>query len=96
MVFKKIIFQNRYVELETLPPLHGENHLKFPFLLFEPFPKVYCLYHLLLISSIGYIIYNLYCLPLAWSWRKYCYLFTLLSNPLDRHQGGGQQQGIYA
>ena len=38
MVFKKIIFQNRYVELETLL-LHGENHLKFPFWLFEYFPK---------------------------------------------------------
>ena len=37
MVFKKIIFQNSYVELET-PPLHGENHLKFPFWLFERFP----------------------------------------------------------
>ena len=39
MVLKKIIFQNRYVELETLPPLHGENHLKFPFWLMEPLPK---------------------------------------------------------
>ena len=27
----KIIFQNRYVALET-PPLHGKCHLKFPFL----------------------------------------------------------------
>ena len=33
---KKIIFQNRYVELET--PLHGENHPKFPFLLFAYLP----------------------------------------------------------
>ena len=34
MVFKKIIFQNRYVALETgldPPPLHGKCHLKFPF-----------------------------------------------------------------
>ena len=29
--FKKIISQNRYVELETPPPLHGKKHLKFPF-----------------------------------------------------------------
>ena len=35
---KKILFQNRYVELET-PPLHGKTHLKFPFWLFAPFPK---------------------------------------------------------
>ena len=34
--FKKIIFQNRYVEL---PPLHGKSHLKFPFRFFEPFPN---------------------------------------------------------
>ena len=43
MVFKKIIFQNRYVALETPsrppPPLHGKYHLKFPFWLFAPFPK---------------------------------------------------------
>ena len=38
MVFKKIIFQNRYVALET-PPLHGKNHLRFPFWLFELEPK---------------------------------------------------------
>ena len=38
MVFKKIIFQNRYVELETPHPLHGKNHLKFPFWLFEYLP----------------------------------------------------------
>ena len=43
MVFKKIIFQNRYVALETPsrpPPLHGKCHLKFPFWLFEPVPKL--------------------------------------------------------
>ena len=44
MVFKKIIFQNRYVALETpsrpLPPsFHGKYHLKFPFWLSAPFPK---------------------------------------------------------
>ena len=42
MVFKKIIFQNRYVALETPsrpPPLHGKCHLKFPFWFFEPFPN---------------------------------------------------------
>ena len=33
MVFKKIIFQNRYVEL---PPLHGKSHLKFPFWFLNP------------------------------------------------------------
>ena len=41
MVLTKIIFQNRYVALETglnLPPLHGKCHLKFPFWLFEPLP----------------------------------------------------------
>ena len=38
MVFKKISFQNRYVELETPPPLHGKNHLKFPFWLFDALP----------------------------------------------------------
>ena len=37
MVFKKIIFQNRYVALET-PPLHGKCHLKFPFWLSAHFP----------------------------------------------------------
>ena len=31
MVSKKIIFQNRYVELETPLPLHGKNHLNFHF-----------------------------------------------------------------
>ena len=44
MVFKKIIFQNRYVALETpsrSPPLHGKNHLKFPFWLLEPFPYLF-------------------------------------------------------
>ena len=47
MVFKKIIFQNRYVALETPsrpprdpPPLHGKYHLKFPFWLLEPLPKL--------------------------------------------------------
>ena len=35
---RKIIFQNRYVALET-PPLHGKYHLKFPFWLLAPFPK---------------------------------------------------------
>ena len=42
MVFKKIIFQNRYVALETPsrpPPLHGKYHLKFPFWFFEYLPK---------------------------------------------------------
>ena len=41
MVFKKIIFQNRYVALETPsrpPSLHGKNHLKFPFWLFDTLP----------------------------------------------------------
>ena len=28
---KKIIFQNRYVELETPPPFMEKKHLKFPF-----------------------------------------------------------------
>ena len=36
---KKIIFQNRYGELETPPPLHGKKHLKFPFWLLAPLPK---------------------------------------------------------
>ena len=36
MLLKKIIFQNRYVELETPPPLHGKNHLKFPFDYWNP------------------------------------------------------------
>ena len=43
MVFKKIIFQNRYVALETPsrppPPLHGKCHLKFPFWFFDSVPK---------------------------------------------------------
>ena len=39
MVFEQIIFQNRYVELETPPPLHGKIHLKFPFWLFAPLPN---------------------------------------------------------
>ena len=43
MVFQKIIFQNRYVALETpsrppSPPLHGKYHLKFPFWLSAPVP----------------------------------------------------------
>ena len=41
MVFKKIIFQNRYVELETLPPFMEKKHLKFPFWLFASLPKSY-------------------------------------------------------
>ena len=44
MVFKKIIFQNRYVALKTLsrpPPIHGKYHLKFPFWLFAHLPKEY-------------------------------------------------------
>ena len=45
MVFKKIIFQNRYVALETPstppppPPRHGKYHLKFPFWLSAHLPK---------------------------------------------------------
>ena len=42
MVFKKIIFQNRYVALETAsrpPPLHSKYHLKFPFWLLEHLSK---------------------------------------------------------
>ena len=38
----KIIFQNRYVALETPPrppPLHGKCHLKFPFWFFESVPN---------------------------------------------------------
>ena len=41
MVFKKIIFQNRYVALETPSrphPLHGKCHLKFPFWFFDYLP----------------------------------------------------------
>ena len=34
-LFKKIIFQNRYVELET-PPLHGKNILNFHFDYLKP------------------------------------------------------------
>ena len=35
-----MVFQNRYMGIETPPhPLHGKNHLKFPFWLFEPLPK---------------------------------------------------------
>ena len=41
MVLKKIIFQNRYVELETSPPLHGKIHLRFPFSLLDYLPKCY-------------------------------------------------------
>ena len=43
MVFKKIIFQNRYVALETPsrpPPLHGKCHFKFPFWLLAIVPYV--------------------------------------------------------
>ena len=43
MVFKKIIFQNRYVALETPsrpPPLHGKYHLKFPFWLSTHLPYI--------------------------------------------------------
>ena len=35
----KIIFQNRYMALET-PPLHGKCHLKFPFWFSAPLPKM--------------------------------------------------------
>ena len=46
MVFKKIIFQNRYVAPETpsRPPLHGKCHLKFPFWFFDylPNPEMHC------------------------------------------------------
>ena len=45
MVFKKIIFQNRYVELETPPRIHGKNHLKFLFWLFETVPYLGHLLH---------------------------------------------------
>ena len=41
----KIIFQNRYVALETPsrpPPLHGKCHLKFPFWFSAPFPYLKC------------------------------------------------------
>ena len=50
---KKIIFQNRYVALETPsrpPPLHGKNHLKFPFWSLEPFPKGLSFGHMFVIS----------------------------------------------
>ena len=44
MVFKKIIFQNGYVALETPSrpphPLHGKYHFKFPFWLSAPVPNV--------------------------------------------------------
>ena len=48
----KIIFQNRYVALETgldPPPLHGKCPLKFPFWFSAPFPNVIsdtCISHL--------------------------------------------------
>ena len=38
--FQKIVFQNRYVELEIPPPLHGKKHLKFPFWLYDYLPKI--------------------------------------------------------
>ena len=41
MFLKKIIFQNRYVALETPsrpPPLYGKCHLKFPFWFFDSVP----------------------------------------------------------
>ena len=33
------IYYHRMWNSRPPPPLHGENHLKFPFWLFEPFPK---------------------------------------------------------
>ena len=35
------------------PPLHGKNHLKFPFWFFEPFPKI-ASFELLMIKSRGW------------------------------------------
>ena len=58
MVFKKIIFQNRYVELET-PPLHGKIHLKFPFWLLEHLPNTKCSFFSFWISFGFYMIVTL-------------------------------------
>ena len=41
MFFSKIIFQNTYLELANPPPLSWKKHLKFPFWLSGPFPKLY-------------------------------------------------------
>ena len=54
MVFKKIIFQNRYVALETPPrppPLHGKYHLKFPFWLFAHLPNLKYKYYPCMITN---------------------------------------------
>ena len=54
MVFKKIIFQNRYVALETPwrpTPLHGKCHLKFPFWFFAHLPNKPCLISLVLTDT---------------------------------------------
>ena len=45
MFFFLIIFQNTYMELEPPPPLHGKIHLKFPFWLFDYFPKKLSMKH---------------------------------------------------
>ena len=50
----KIIFQNRYVALETgldPPPLHGKCHLKFPFWFFEPLPYTMMMMNLTICSN---------------------------------------------
>ena len=62
MVFKKIIFQNRYVALETpsrLPPLHGKYHLKFPFWLLAPFPYLSLSLYLISCDNCDYVVWFL-------------------------------------
>ena len=62
MVFKKIIFQNRYVALETPSrPLHGKCHLKFPFWLFDSFPNPTSIHSIYSdrISSIPYLLFTI-------------------------------------
>ena len=72
MVFTKIFFQNRYVALETPsrpPPLHGENHLKFPFWLFEPFPNY------------GFCYFNA---PFSFQWKLWPKIYYFFSLSLTR------------
>ena len=82
----KIIFQNRYVALETPSrptPLHGKCHLKFPFWFFESVPKLWST--LLLVRagpatcSLGGIFIFIFLLSvfararprlLSWTWER--------------------------
>ena len=91
MVFKKIIFQNRYVALETPsrpPPLHGKCHLKFPFWLFDSFPYFLSLLSILpsrqdLISVLR-SIYDRMCLSVCWL----RFILTFLSDVSSKLRAG--------